>query len=98
MVKPLALTLGEPAGIGPDITLLSWLRRREVALQPFYVIGDASMLARRARQLGIDVAIAEVEPHQSATAFDAALPVVGGGFVVTAEAGRPDASSAAAAI
>ena len=49
MVKPLALTLGEPAGIGPDITLLSWLKRREVALQPFYVVGDASMLARRAR-------------------------------------------------
>jgi len=29
MARPLALTLGEPAGIGPDITLTAWLRRRE---------------------------------------------------------------------
>ncbi len=32
--KPLALTLGEPAGIGPDITIAAWLRRRELACPP----------------------------------------------------------------
>ena len=37
MSRPLALTLGEPAGIGPDITLAVWLRRDELELPPFYV-------------------------------------------------------------
>ena len=38
---PLALTLGEPAGIGPDLTLAIWRRRRELDLPPFYVVGEA---------------------------------------------------------
>jgi len=32
MRRPLALTLGEPAGIGPDITFAAWLRRTEFEL------------------------------------------------------------------
>jgi 4-hydroxythreonine-4-phosphate dehydrogenase len=35
MAKPLALTSGEPAGIGPDIALEAWLRRAELDLPPF---------------------------------------------------------------
>ena len=31
---PLAVTMGDPAGIGPDITLLSWLDRTSLALPP----------------------------------------------------------------
>src|ERR1044072_8036750 len=45
MVLPLALTLGEPAGIGPDITLSAWLRREELALPPFYLLADAEFVA-----------------------------------------------------
>ena len=41
MPRPLALTLGEPAGIGPDITLAAWLRRAELELPAFYEIGRA---------------------------------------------------------
>lgn len=52
--KPLALTLGEPAGIGPDLTLAVWLRRVEFDLPPFYVIGDVDFLAKRARALKLD--------------------------------------------
>src|SRR5260370_1215198 len=40
MAKPLALTLGEPAGIGPDITIKAWLQRDELKLPPFYLLGD----------------------------------------------------------
>ena len=58
--KPLALTLGEPAGIGPDLTLALWRRRAEVDLPPFYLIGDADFLRRRAHALGFDVALAEL--------------------------------------
>jgi 4-hydroxythreonine-4-phosphate dehydrogenase len=45
MAQPLALTLGEPAGIGPDITLAAWHRRSELALPAFYVLGDPQFLA-----------------------------------------------------
>jgi len=52
MKGPLALTLGEPAGIGPDITLLSWTRRAELELPAFYVLGDATYLRERAEMTG----------------------------------------------
>jgi 4-hydroxythreonine-4-phosphate dehydrogenase len=95
---PLALTLGEPAGIGPDITLLAWLRRDELKLPPFYLLGDAGFLERRIKMLGLKVPLAAIAPDEAPTAFAHALPVVATGKLVTAEPGRPDASSAAAAI
>jgi 4-hydroxythreonine-4-phosphate dehydrogenase len=96
--KPLALTLGEAAGIGPDIALASWLKRREAVLPPFYLLGDAAALARRAARLGLDVPLAEVDASRAIDTFDRALPVVDIGVKATAEPGRPDASSAPAAI
>ena len=95
---PLALTLGEPAGIGPDITLSAWLRRDELKLPPFYVLGDRDFLAARARALGLAVAFADVDAGTAGAAFARALPVVATGHAVSAEPGRPDASSAPAAI
>ncbi len=35
-LAPLALTMGEPAGIGPDVTIDVWRRRRDFNLPPFY--------------------------------------------------------------
>jgi 4-hydroxythreonine-4-phosphate dehydrogenase len=96
--KPLVLTLGEPAGIGPDLTLALWRRRAELDVPPFYLIGDAEFLRRRARALGLDVALAEVTPGEAAGVYSRALPVVPLGLSIAATPGRPDASSAPAAI
>jgi len=98
MTKPLALTLGEPAGIGPDIAIAAWLRRRELDLPVFYLIGDPDFLAARARMLGLDAAIAEASPATAAAIFPDALPVAVSGITATAQPGRPDESSAPAAI
>jgi 4-hydroxythreonine-4-phosphate dehydrogenase len=98
MPRPLALTLGEPAGIGPDITLSAWLRRAELGLPPFYVVGDPGFLERLARRLSLAVPIAAVEPEAATTTFPRALPVVALDHAVSAEPGRPDSSSAPAAI
>jgi len=92
--KPLALTLGEPAGIGPDITLLAWQRRNALALPAFYLIGDPGLLAQRAKALGLDIPIAEVQPEQAVARFADALPVAPTGDRATALPGRPDGSSA----
>jgi 4-hydroxythreonine-4-phosphate dehydrogenase len=96
MLRPLALTLGEPAGIGPDITFAAWRRRAQ--LPPFYLLADPAFVAARAARIAPDVAITCVEPAGAAAAFPNALPVVDIGVRVTAEPGRPDESSAAAAI
>jgi 4-hydroxythreonine-4-phosphate dehydrogenase len=97
-VQPLVLTLGEPAGIGPDLTLSIWRRRAELDIPPFYVIADANFLARRARALGLDVPIATVAPPAAAANFRTALPVVPLELEISAEPGRPDQSSAPAAV
>ncbi|HTD00226.1 MAG TPA: 4-hydroxythreonine-4-phosphate dehydrogenase PdxA [Bradyrhizobium sp.] len=96
--RPLALTLGEPAGIGPDITLLAWSQRDELKLPPFYLLGDGAFLEQRANALGLKVRLAEVSPEDAITAFATALPVVATGKPATARPGQPDASSADAAL
>ncbi len=98
MAKPLALTSGEPAGIGPDITLNAWLRRADLKLPAFYWLGDAASLHRRAKTLGLTVRIAEVGPEEANDTFAHALPVVPTGHVASAAPGRPDDSSAGAAL
>ena len=95
---PLAITLGEPAGIGPDLTLIAWQRRRELDLPPFYLIGDPAFMADRAALLGLEVPIEAVRPGTASATFPDALPVVPIDTVVTAAPGRPDKSSAPAAI
>ena len=96
--RPLALTLGEPAGIGPDITLLAWSQRDELKLPPFYLLGDGAFLEQRANALGLKVRLAEVSPEDAITAFATALPVVATSKPATAKPGQPDASSADAAL
>ena len=98
MAKPLALTSGEPAGIGPDITLKAWLRRDELKPPAFYWLGDAASLAHRAKLLGLQVALAEVRPEDAVVAFAQALPVVPTGHGATAQPGHPDDGSAGAAL
>jgi 4-hydroxythreonine-4-phosphate dehydrogenase len=94
----LALTLGEPAGIGPDLTLAVWRRRSELDVPPFYLVADPDFLKSRTERLGLDVPIATVTPRTAAAAFGSALPVVAIDVAVTAAPGRPDRSSAPAAV
>ena len=52
MTRPLALTLGEPAGIGPDITFAAWQQRAKLALPPFYLLADPDFIVQRAAASG----------------------------------------------
>ena len=95
---PLVLTMGEPAGIGPDITLDAYLQRRALGLPAFYIRADAVMLRRRAEQLGLDVPIAEATPSEAVALFDEALPVVDVGTAVAGVPGTATPSDAPAVI
>jgi 4-hydroxythreonine-4-phosphate dehydrogenase len=96
---PLALTMGDPAGIGLDITLSAWLAREAQGLAPFVVLGDAEVIAARAQALGLDVPIAAVGAFsQTAEAFAMRLPVFEIPCAAPVVAGRPDAGNAQAVI
>ena len=97
-MQPLALTIGEPAGIGPDLSLTVWQRRAELNIPPFYIVGDPDFLRRRADRLGLDVPITTTKPSAAAAAFPSTLPIVPLDIAVSAEPGRPDRSSAPAAV
>lgn len=78
---PLAVSLGEPAGIGPDIILSSWAELR--SQQPcdtslfFYVYGCAACLERRVDILGIDCPVVKIfSPDEATNCFFNALPVI----------------------
>ncbi|EGE55239.1 UNVERIFIED_ORG: 4-hydroxythreonine-4-phosphate dehydrogenase [Rhizobium esperanzae] len=93
--RPLALSQGDPAGIGPDITLMAWLRRRELGLPPFFLIGDPDVLALRARQLNLAVSIREIDKADEATGlFADALPVMNVPAGIEVVAGEPHAATA----
>jgi 4-hydroxythreonine-4-phosphate dehydrogenase len=95
----LAVTVGEPAGIGPDITLAAWLRRNDDALPAFAVFGDPAMLAARACTLGLTVPIATVdEPGDGEQVFPTALPVIALTQSAATVPGRPDPANGAATI
>jgi 4-hydroxythreonine-4-phosphate dehydrogenase len=98
MVRPLALTLGEPAGIGPDIAIKAWLSRNELKLPAFYLLSDRDFVAKRAKILGLNIELACVDAEQAVAAFASALPIVATGRVATAQPGQPDETSAEAAL
>jgi 4-hydroxy-L-threonine phosphate dehydrogenase PdxA len=89
--RPLALTLGDPAGIGPDITLLAWLAREHEQIPAFVLLGDASVLATRAEALGLRVPIATVADTVVAEErFGEELPVISIAVAGTVVPGRPN--------
>jgi 4-hydroxythreonine-4-phosphate dehydrogenase len=94
---PLALTIGEPAGIGPELMLRAWLAR-DAAPAPFFALADPQALEALAHRLALAVPIVEVAPGEARAAFARALPVVPLAAHADAAAGAPDPASATAVI
>ena len=99
MTSPLALTMGEPAGIGGEIALLAWLRRKEANVPPFFVIDDPARLEHIAASLGWSARLRRVDaPQQAEAVFADALPVLPLALRRPATPGRPDPAHAPAVI
>ena len=74
---PLALTMGEPAGIGGEITLSAWHALSASGGPAFVLIDDPARIEALAAELGMAIPIARVDaPEDAAAAFARALPVL----------------------
>lgn len=92
---PIAVTIGDPSGIGPELAIRSWLLRDVRDCPPFYVLGDPAQLGARAAAIGATLAVAEVDPSETAAAFGRALPIVPLKNCLAESPGRPDTENAA---
>ncbi len=86
---PLAVTQGDPSGIGPEIAIKAWLAR-DANTPPWFLLADPQHIARTASSLGLAAPIAQVEPDQTAATFATALPVVPLKAEVVGASGKPD--------
>ncbi|MBJ7502087.1 MAG: 4-hydroxythreonine-4-phosphate dehydrogenase PdxA [Sphingopyxis sp.] len=69
--RPIAVTMGDPAGVGPEVTARAWAARRENHLPPFVAIGDIAAI-----EAVWDGPVARVgDMDEVGRAFDTALPV-----------------------
>ncbi len=76
-MAPLCLTMGEPAGIGGEITLKAWGLRHTASIAPFFVIDDPDRLRRLVTLIGMEIHVAEIaSPDQTASIFGHSLPVL----------------------
>ena len=90
MTAPLVLTLGEPAGVGPEIIAAAWRTLSESGA-PFAVIGDAALLKAQG------VPTAEImATSEAASRFASALPVIHHPLPTQVEPGRPNPLNASA--
>jgi len=94
----LALSAGDPSGIGPEIAIAAFLARGACALPPFYLLADPALIASRARHLGVSLTIIETTPAQATQVFARGLPVVPLAARSIDSPGRPDPANAAGTI
>ena len=96
-MRPLAITMGDPAGIGGELTLKAWLARRKN--HPFVALDDPARLAGIAKSLGLDVPIRTVNAADAATGiFADALPVLPVPLAAPANPGHADPTNGPAVI
>jgi 4-hydroxythreonine-4-phosphate dehydrogenase len=92
---PVAVTMGEPAGIGGEITLKAW-RRRDEGMPCFFAIDDPARLEALARHLGLDVPIQPIaSAAEAAGVFATALPVLPQPLAQAVTPGNPAPANAA---
>ena len=81
--RPIVVSMGDPAGIGPEVIARAWDARAAHALPPFVVVGDPRAIAAAWRGPVARVA----SPAEAVAAFPSALPVRVGGAHGTRRAG-----------
>jgi 4-hydroxythreonine-4-phosphate dehydrogenase len=95
-IRPLALTLGDPAGIGPEITVKAWRALRDSG-PAFMVVGDFGMLSS-ASPSGASIVERVTGPAEAGAVFQRAIPVLDIPLPAPVVSGKPDPAHASAVI
>ena len=97
-MKPIALTMGDPAGIGGELTLRAWIALRGRG-PCFVALDDPGRLAALATHLRLEAPVRDVQqPDQATSVFPDALPVLPVRLANSPCPGTPDAANAPAVI
>jgi 4-hydroxythreonine-4-phosphate dehydrogenase len=94
---PIALSMGDPSGIGPEIALMAWSRRGPDDT-PFFLLGDPEHMRRVAARVGLNAPVEACAPETASDVFSRALPVVPLTASVIGEPARPCEADAAPTI
>ena len=74
---PLAASIGDPAGIGPEMLAMAWAGRVKAGLTPFFAVGGAAVLEQAIARLDLAVPVIRIQtPLDAAAAFADGLPVL----------------------
>lgn len=87
---PLALSMGEPAGVGPEIIAAAWMALKAEG-PVFVVVGDAALLRAQGQPVQTVLAASDAE-----AVFGRAIPVLDVPLPAAVTPGRPEAANAGA--
>jgi 4-hydroxythreonine-4-phosphate dehydrogenase len=97
-MKPLAVSMGDPAGIGLELAARVWAER-DANTPPFFFVGDADALERASKRLGLaKPALNIVESVDGVTTEGDRLPVLSAALAMEETPGAPDPVNADATI
>ncbi|WP_301090608.1 4-hydroxythreonine-4-phosphate dehydrogenase PdxA [Sphingomonas sp.] len=93
-LAPLAVSMGDPAGVGPEVIAKAWAARSIAALPRFFAVGDARAIERVWKG-----PVAKINDLREVDgAFDQALPVLTVEDAGEITPGEPDADGARCAL
>lgn len=96
--SPIGVTMGEPSGIGGEITLKAW-QARQATTHPFFVLDSPERLSRLSADMGLDINVTPIsDPSECTSLFDTCLPVLPLSSNVDALPGRPSTKNAIAVV
>jgi 4-hydroxythreonine-4-phosphate dehydrogenase len=94
-LAPIALTQGDPSGIGPELALMAYVARHSNDLPPFFLLSDPAFIARAAANLALEIQIENTTTAHACDVFSRALPVVETDCnIVSGVPGSPDPADA----
>lgn len=95
---PIAVSMGDPAGIGGELSIISW-KLRSNYMPPYFVIDDPDRLRNLANLIGVNIPIIPIDnPRKALVTFKRGLPVLPLDVRITVAPGKPDARYAGTVI
>ena len=89
-ISPLAISMGDPAGVGPEITISAWEQLRAKTDNVFFVMGDIDVFTQQCRVANLPVPREIKTPSEAANCFADNLPVLHIGSAGALKQGHPN--------